>query len=99
MIQSATQKVRKRSNTLMAGLRADTWPDAAIDSLIKAVLYDLGWQAGQIGAMSIAPVALRPQRFACLDSARCDALLDPAPRCPGGDRLAAFRLHCNRHVN
>src|SRR5690242_13520781 len=99
MIQSATQNVRKRSNTLMAGLRADPWPAAATDSLIKAVLYNLRCKRAKSGAMSIAPVALRNQRLARLNSRRRDALLDPPPRRPRGDGLAAFRLHRNRHLN
>jgi hypothetical protein len=42
MMQSATQKVRKRSNTPIAGLRADAWPDVATDSLMTAILCGIG---------------------------------------------------------
>jgi len=38
MMQSATQKVRNRSNTLITGLRADAGPAVAADSLMSAIL-------------------------------------------------------------
>jgi len=40
MMQGATQKVRKRSNTLIAGLPADAWPAVALDSLMTAILCE-----------------------------------------------------------
>src|SRR5215510_7350783 len=95
MMQSATQKVRKRSNTLMAGLRADAWPAMAADSLIRRSLtYRKASERGPVPSLAHAS-----QRLAGLDHGGGDALLDAAAGRPGCDGLAALGLHCDFHIS